>query len=630
MAGVTLYVAAMMVVLVVQVTRIASQMQRDVDPQTFLYGDVVTRVHILTGAAYSLERLMDVGDPSMVEDVKRLRQNLAPYTREHSFPPVDQLPARTREVVLQAVAEANLLEASIFDAMAQVEQGHLTDARRRLARMDSLRVMFDAQLTRAQVAGIEELHRRQEALVASAHQALIALAVWLLVGIVGLRIAWGVVHRRLWRPLARLEEGLSQVAQGNLRVELPVQRFDEVGRLANHFNSMTDVLRERAEEQGRFAAAGQLIAGVAHEVNNPLMAIATMGETRLDDPSVPPEHRAELKHMVRQARRAGRLLSGLLRFVRADESGAEVTNLNTVCREAVDLLSYRFGHEEITLEMRLEPDIPNCGGNPAQVEQVLVNLLSNALDALTRVKPPRRLMVATTTDDSHVCVRIEDNGPGITPEARERMFLPFVSTKGRRSSGLGLYVSRQIVESLEGELTYHPVDHGSRFVVALRMIAGSVSQVVQSPPAFLPRREATLEGMRVLLVDDEEAIRRPLARFLNGRGAETIQAADGIDALQKLEQYEVDVILADLRMPRMDGVKMYQQLVSRYPDLAERTVFLTGDLTHMKDVATTAIDPSRILIKPVKLAEVERRLRFAWLRGSPGSDSEEPGATGHP
>jgi CheY-like chemotaxis protein len=119
---------------------------------------------------------------------------------------------------------------------------------------------------------------------------------------------------------------------------------------------------------------------------------------------------------------------------------------------------------------------------------------------------------------------------------------------------------------------------------------------------------ATLSGVRVLLVDDEEMIRRPMARFLAKRGAEVIEAVDGVQALERLAGFEPHVILADLRMPRMDGVEMYARLQAERPALAERVLFLSGDLTQLAGRGLAPVARERVLVKPVELAELERRI----------------------
>jgi signal transduction histidine kinase/CheY-like chemotaxis protein len=615
LSAMTVYATVMMVFLTFQVARITTVVGRGVEPERFLYEEVVSHVHVLTGATHTIHQLLNESSPD-TERMARLRADLTEYTTGHRFPPLEEIPPDARESVVRATAEARRIETTIFEVLDLLELGRRDAAAGRVRAVDSLRVVYDAYLTRAQVEGMRDLHRRQQTLMESANQALVALAVWLLIGLVGVPTIWVIARRRIWRPLSQLEAGLAQVAHGDLHVEVPVHRDDEVGRLGSHFNAMTDVLRQRAEEQGRFAAAGQLIAGVAHEVNNPLMAIATMSETRLDDPSLTAEQRTELNHIVRQARRAGRLLSGLLRFVRFDESGVKTTSVNTVCQDALDLVSYRFGHEEVTLETRMDPSLPMAQGDPGRIEQVLVNLFSNALDALQAVDVPRHLTVSSYSEGDYVCLAVEDNGPGVARDIYQRLFHPFVSTKGKKGTGLGLYISRQILRGLDGDLVYQAVDPGSRFLIRMPIAVDATEHDMMISPMGLAHPKQSLEGMRVLLVDDEESIRRPLARFLAGRGAVAIQAADGIEGLAALEDNEVDVIMADLKMPRMDGVKMYEELLANRPDLAARTIFLTGDLTQMNEGPGVSIDPDRVLIKPVKLAEVESRLRDVWLKTS--------------
>ncbi|HEY3220463.1 MAG TPA: ATP-binding protein [Gemmatimonadales bacterium] len=437
------------------------------------------------------------------------------------------------------------------------------------------------------------------------------------VGALLLPVGLLVVRRRIWKPLTEIERGIRRVSEGDLSTQVPVARDDELGTVATHFNHMTRALRDRAEEQGRFAAAGELLGGVAHEVNNPLMAIASHAELRLADSNLPPEQRNEMQSILRQAQRAAKLLRGLLRFVRAGEKRTAAVNMNDVVRSAIDLVSYRFSIDEISIEGRLDPELPTVVGDANRLEQVIVNLLSNALDALRSVKPPRRLGVDTFIDDTggRVCVTVTDNGPGVAPEIAERLFRPFASTKGMRGTGLGLYISRQLVREAEGELDLVKRSEpggGARFLVWLP----SARPAVPTAPVAAPQATAapsaaqkSLSGIRVLLVDDEELIRRPMSRFLSKRGAEITEAGDGQAALERVRAgFDPHVILADLRMPRMDGAEFYERLRQERPGLAERVLFLSGDITHLASRGLAEIPRERVLVKPVELAELERRI----------------------
>jgi len=445
---------------------------------------------------------------------------------------------------------------------------------------------------------------------------------WLVVGLLVVPALTYVVRRRVWRPLRELEAGLTQVADGDLTVGVPIRGSDELGRLAEHFNAMTRVLRDRAEEQGRFAAAGELLAGVAHEVNNPLMAIAAHAENRLADPAFEGEQRGEMTQILRQARRATKLLRGLLRFVRATEREVTNVNLNDVVRGALDLVSYRFGVDEITVGGRLDATLPPVQGDVIKLEQVVVNLLSNAIDALRAVTPPRNLTVDTWVQDAQVSVAVGDNGSGVAPEIAPRLFRPFATTKGRRGTGLGLYISRQIAREAGGDLALtSPPGFGARFVLSLPAAPALAADAAPSPDSPSPvaasvqAAVASLAGLRVLIVEDEEAVRRPMARYLTRRGAEVEEAADGVEGLARLRAQPANVILADLRMPRMGGVELYAQLEEERPELAARVLFLSGDVSQLAAPGNTPVPRERVLVKPVELAELERRI-VAFVRGA--------------
>ena len=438
----------------------------------------------------------------------------------------------------------------------------------------------------------------------------------LILGIVLFPAAWLLVRRRLWTPFTALEQGIQRVSEGDLSTQVPVLRGDEVGTVASHFNHMTRVLRDRAEEQGRFAAAGELLGGVAHEVNNPLMAIASHAELRLADTKLSAEQRNEMQSILRQAQRAAKLLRGLLRFVRAGEKRSTSVNLNDVARAAIDLVSYRFSIDEITLEGRLDPELPPVVGDANRLEQVIVNLLSNALDALRTVKPPRRLIVDTYTDDTggKVCMTVTDNGPGVAPEIADRLFRPFASTKGLRGTGLGLYISRQLVREGEGELDLVKLpESGARFLLWLPSARVAVPRApVETPQPATPRVSPSgqpLAGIRILIVDDEELVRRPMGKFLAQRGAEIREAGDGVAAFEQLGTgFQADVIVADLRMPKMDGAEFYQRLQQLRPALADRVLFLSGDITQLAGRGLADVPHERVLVKPVELSELEQRI----------------------
>jgi len=532
----------------------------------------------------------------------------------------------------------NVLEESV----AQLERGRRADAAARLVTVEQLlRVAHERGADGSRVARAY-LTARQGALRAAAGEVRGDAILWLGLGALLVPLLVLVVRRRVWRPLHELEAGLAQVADGDLTVSVPVRRSDELGRLAEHFNAMTRVLRDRAEEQGRFAAAGELLAGVAHEVNNPLMAIAAHAENRLADPAFEGEQRSEMTQILRQARRATKLLRGLLRFVHATDRDVTNVNLNDVVRGALDLVSYRFGVDEITVGGQLDASLPPVQGDAIKLEQVVVNLLSNAIDALRGVTPPRHLSVDTWVRDGQVSVAVGDNGRGVAPDIAPRLFRPFATTKGRRGTGLGLYISRQIAREAGGDLTLtSPPGFGARFVLSLPLALAQASApdsatspapvpapalAPSTPPSESPLRSAggaqasagSLAGLRVLIVEDEEAVRRPMARYLTRRGAEVDEAADGVEGLARLRTQPANVILADLRMPRMGGVELYAQLEEERPELAARVLFLSGDVSQLAQPGNTPVPRERVLVKPVELAELERRI-LAFVRGAGGS-----------
>jgi signal transduction histidine kinase/CheY-like chemotaxis protein len=623
-----LHVAAIWAYLALGVTRGAAALVGETTPVLQVFEDLHHRADAMQGAVRLTVAPLPTDSAGRFARAAETRRRMAEVGGPTAALPFATVPPSMRVPLARASDELSRLQNILQEFAALLELGRVTDAARRHAQADSLMDRLHVYFGEAQEAGLRDLLSREGELSATASRAVVVLGWWFATGVMLLAIVFWLIRERVHRPLGEMEAGLRQVAAGELSTRLPVHRTDEMGRLATVFNQTTGVLRERAEQQGRYAAAGELMAGVAHEVNNPLMAIASLAELRLADPGLSPELRDDLDQVRAQARRAAKLLSGLLRFVRPSEGERTDVDLNGALGHALDLLSYRLPVEGVEVERVLAAALPAVRCDPTRMEQVFVNLVSNALDALRAIEPPKRLLVRTWAAGDRVYAAVSDNGPGVPDHVRERLFVPFVSGKDE-GSGLGLYMSRQIVREADGELVYQPGgDGGALFVIRLPAVERPVAAPDRRPtPATGVPRPMPLAGLAVLVVDDEDSIRRVIGLYLERRGASVVAARDGSEALRRLEDATPDLILADLRMPIMSGTELYRALERDRPELVGRVVFLSGDLTQLAELGQNhGVPPERILAKPIDLAELERRI--LGVTGGEGRSDGERLATG--
>ncbi len=369
LAGIGLYVFAVFLMLTLRVGREARRLQRDAEPALYVFDRLVVRAQDLAHAVADVHMVVgraSARGPQARAVEERVRERALQPGRNLPF---DGVPERMRPTLARADAAVSSVQNRLLEVLALVELDRIPEAEQRLVQVDSLNDVLLTEIRRAEGLGLEDLLRREQSLRTTIDQVAYALGWWIVLGIILVPMVLWLLHQRLERPLDQLEAGLARVADGDLSPRLTVQREDELGRLARHFNQMTKVLRERAAEQGRFAAAGALLADVAHEVNNPLMAIGALAESRLQDQSLPADLREEIDHMLKQSRRAGKLLSGLLRFVRPPDGRQSAVAVHDVLRGALDLVTHQLVAFSVEMTVALDQETPWIVGDPARLEQ---------------------------------------------------------------------------------------------------------------------------------------------------------------------------------------------------------------------------------------------------------------------
>ena len=374
-------------------------------------------------------------------------------------------------------------------------------------------------------------------------------------------------------------------------------------------------MRARLMETERLAAVGELVAGVAHEVNNPLSSISAFAQLMQRDGSLTAAQRESIDVIRSETGRASQVVRDLLAFARRSAPQREPLDLNQVVERTIRLRNYQLTASNVKVELDLSTDIPAVMGDARQLQQVVLNLVTNAIQAMAEVGGGT-LTVATRADGSRVALEVSDTGPGIPGGVRARVFEPFFTTKPEgEGTGLGLSVSYGIVTAHGGTITLSDRGDGvtgAHFVVTLPAVEELAHHLVSGEmPTFTPR--SPLSGLRVLFVDDEAALRQGFEAFGRLRGFAVVLAAEGQAALDALQHTSVDVVVSDLRMPGMDGVALYHALLADRPGLAARMVFITGDLVSMGGRAAAALQQP-VLTKPFSFERLEEAL-VAIVRG---------------
>ncbi len=367
---------------------------------------------------------------------------------------------------------------------------------------------------------------------------------------------------------------------------------DDAGGVVGVCLSLADIdERKRMEEHllraERLQASGKLAGGLAHEINNMMTAVIGLGTFLLQDLTESDPRRVDAEEIIRTAERVAGLTRQLLAFTRQQVLRPVVLDLNAVVRGTETMLRSSVG-EDVELEVRLAPALPATRADPAQIEQVLTNLVLNARDAI----PARgRITIETAAVEldgaytrrhgevmvpygHYVRLAVCDTGHGMSPEVRARVFEPFFTTKPvGRGTGLGLSTVYGIVKQSGGFVwAYSEPGQGSIFKVYLPVADARVAEAEPRRPARSP-----LTGKEtIMVVEDDEVVRALVARMLGEYGYRVVETADGQAALELLQAgaSAVDLVVSDVVMPKMGGQELGESLHALGQDIP--VLFISG------------------------------------------------------
>jgi two-component system NtrC family sensor kinase len=406
----------------------------------------------------------------------------------------------------------------------------------------------------------------------------------------------------------------------------------QAGRFAALRDSTEErLLQERVLQSEKMASVGQLVSGVAHELNNPLTGVMGFAQLLLsrdlDEVTL-----AQVRTIYGEAERAAKIVQNLLSFARRRKPAKEMADVNALLAQVLELRSYDFAIRNIALDMELDSRMPHCWVDADQVQQVFFNIVKNAEQAMIEANRGGKLVVRSEAigpgdgpggvgeSASGIRIMISDDGPGIPPEVQRRIFDPFFTTKeAGQGTGLGLTISYGIIDEHGGRIWAEPaLSGGARFVIELPVSGpeavsrpATPAALASTPPpgAEAPPREASGPRYRVLVVDDEESIRLLLRDILEMDGHEVALGSSGIEAWQRLEDGQFDVIITDMKMPGMDGATFYREVRRRDPGLARRIIFITGDTVSPDTRAFLQDVHNPVLSKPFKIGPLREAMQ---------------------
>lgn len=400
---------------------------------------------------------------------------------------------------------------------------------------------------------------------------------------------WENFARGDWEPRHDELETLRPSRRIVERFSRPV--LDREHRVIGFLQIYSDVTGERQiqakmSQTEKMAAVGQLVSGIAHELNNPLTAI--MGYTQLLLGHGPrPDQLEEARKVYQEAERARRIVKNLLYFARENRPQRSRTDINEIIERTLALRSYELKVENIKVSCELARDLPATLADPYQLQQVILNLLINAEQALVESRGQGNVLIRTSLASKsglgargadRISVQIADDGPGIPAEIAYRVFDPFFTTKAPGvGTGLGLSIVYGIVHQHGGDVTFETQPGiGTKFAVELPIVSVPAERSMNLSRRHAGSAQRIPKG-RILVIEDEPTVAQLIVDVLREEGHHVVSALDSKDGLERLARGSYNLIVCDLRMPGLDGPAFYEALVRAGSPLQNRILFVTGD-----------------------------------------------------
>jgi PAS domain S-box-containing protein len=373
-------------------------------------------------------------------------------------------------------------------------------------------------------------------------------------------------------------------------------------------------LEQKAQFASRLASVGELASGVAHEINNPLTAVIGYAHLLLDRKDIPTDIRRDVEVINEGAQRVAGIIKKLLVFARQTKPERTYVDINEIINTTLELRAYSLQSNNTKVILQLDPDLPMTVADPGQLQQVFLNLIMNAEAEVKLVHGGGKVSIKTEQIGDNLRISFKDNGLGIAKENLERIFNPFFTTrKVGQGTGLGLSVCHGIVTEHKGRIwAESQLGKGATFIVELPIVSEN-KQLEMPEPVVRETRKAS--KAKILVVDDELMVRQFVSQILADEGHEVEVVDSAETALEEVNSKEYQAIMLDIKMPGMSGIELYQHFQKISPLLADKVVFITGDVMGTGTMTFLSKTKAPYIIKPFDARQLKAEINRVLASG---------------